>query len=62
MTCESPGSRMSCRTALALSRRRLLWAIDDLHARLRIDGELREQAAHEHEEALEVMQPGMRSQ
>ncbi len=40
----------------------VLWAIADLRARLRIDRELREQAADEHEEALEVMQPAIRAQ
>lgn len=40
----------------------VLWAIDDLRARLRIDRELREQAAADHEEALEVMQSEMRGQ
>jgi len=39
----------------------VLWAIADLRARLRIDRELREQAADEHEEALEVMQPAIRA-
>lgn len=40
----------------------VLWAIDDLHARLRIDREIREQDADAHEEAVAIMQPEMRAQ
>lgn len=42
--------------------RYVLWAIDDLNARLRIDREIREQDADAHEEAVEIMQPEMRTQ
>lgn len=40
----------------------VLWAIDDLNARLRINRELREQGEDAHQEAIEVMQPEMRAQ
>lgn len=40
----------------------VLWAIDDLNARLRIDREIREQDAEAHDEAIEIMQPEMRVQ
>jgi hypothetical protein len=38
-----------------------LWVLDDLEARLRIDREIRKQARDEHGQALEVMEPVMRS-
>ncbi len=40
----------------------VLWAIDDLNARLRIDREIREQDLGAHEGAIEIMQPEIRDQ
>jgi hypothetical protein len=40
----------------------VLWAIDDLNARLRIDREIREQDPGAHEGAIEIMQPEIRDQ
>jgi hypothetical protein len=40
----------------------VLWAIDDLNARLRIDREVREQEPEAHEEAIEIIEPEMREQ
>lgn len=40
----------------------VLWAIDDLNARLRIDREIREQDPDAQEGAIEIMQPEIRDQ